>query len=144
MSYIPTAPDLKIEVAETIRAHRKQIADRTSRHGGVYGTYRNEAGRYTTAGGALVAVHATTVIRERYGIVGYSPPPAIHVEVGAEAKCHGHGCTDPEFTDKNADSWPLEEDADLPAEAVLPLIQAAREWAQAHAEKCRAQPYTDR
>lgn len=141
MSYIPTAPDLKIEVAETIRAHRKESANSNSRIGS-YGTYRDEAGRYTATGGALVTVHATTTIRNHYGIAGYSPAPAPLVEVGAVAKCHGHGCVDPEFTDKHADSWPLESDADVPAEAVLPLVQKAREWAQTHAEKCRAQAYT--
>src|SRR2546425_925714 len=43
MSYIPTAPDLKTEIADTIRRHRKSLAN--SKYATHSGINREEAGR---------------------------------------------------------------------------------------------------
>lgn len=144
MTYIPTAPDLKAEVADAIRAHRKRRDN-----GGKWFTPnvkdRQEAGRYTAVADALVTVTAVTSFTAN-AVWGSADPVDGYehrVEVGAVANCHGHGCIDPEFTATHSGHWRLEDDADRPAVRAVELVQKAREWAQAHAEKCRAQAYTD-
>lgn len=144
MQTIPTAPDVKTEIADRIRAHRKRRDN-----GGKWFTPnvkdRQEAGRYTTVGDALVTVTAVTSFTAN-AIWGSAAPADGYehrVEVAAIAACHGHGCTDPEFRRDDTGHFLLDADADVTAEAVLPYVQAAREWAQAHAEKCRAQAYAD-
>lgn len=144
MSYIPTAPDLKIQIADRIRRYRKDVDNDNLRNSLLDRTGREEAGRYTTVGGALAAVYAEIRHRERYV---YDPPEFVgnehRVEVAAIARCHGHGCTDPEFTATHSGHWLLKDDADVPAGRAVELVQKAREWAQAHAEKCRAQAYSN-
>lgn len=141
MSYIPTAPDITHEVAETIRARRKQASDLKAYDR--MGTDRDEAGRYTCVGGALVTVQAVIKSSEHRAWIGNTPNGfEQRVAVAAVAKCHGNGCIDPEFRRDDTGYFLLDADADVTAEAVLPYVQAAREWAQAHAEKCRAQAYT--
>lgn len=143
MSYIKTAPDLKPRVADLIRRFRKAVDNDTLRNSLLDRRGREEAGQYTTVGGAIVEVHATVHHSEKYS---YSPPNSgeeHRVEVGAVAECHGNGCTDPNFEQTVNNYWLLmTEDADEPAARVMEPVKAAREWAQAHAEKCRAQPYT--
>ncbi|MGW6531439.1 hypothetical protein [Streptomyces venezuelae] len=144
MTYIPTAPDLKFEVAQTIRARRKAIAAAADKGRSFYGsTDHDEAGSFATAGGSQVTLHAVVRSSEER-----KPGPVygweIQVRVGAAAKCHGHGCVDPSFEKQHDGRFLLDDDADVTAEAAVPLVQAAREWAQKHAEKCRAQPYTGR
>ncbi|GHD70310.1 hypothetical protein GCM10010317_077360 [Streptomyces mirabilis] len=141
MSYIPTAPDLKPRIADTIRAHRKRRDN-----GGKWFTPnvkdREEAGQFNTAGGALILVEAVVEFTAKYV---YAPPSSgeeHRIEVGAVAKCHGNGCTGPEFEQTYNNYWLLDEDADEAAARVMEPVQAAREWAQAHAERCRAQAYT--
>lgn len=144
MSYIKTAPDLKPRVADLIRRFRKAASDGTLRHGPLDQRGREEAGRYVAVGGARVEVHATAHHSEEFIFVhGQAPTNEHRVEVGAVAKCHGDGCIDPEFEQTVNNYWLLmTEDADKPAARVMEPVQAAREWAQAHAETCRAQPYT--
>ncbi|HEY9370395.1 hypothetical protein [Streptomyces sp.] len=145
MSYIPTAPDLKLRVADLIRRYRKSVDNGDMRNSLLDRRGREEAGRYTTAGGALVTVHAKVRHEEKYI---YNPPTLVgyeqRVHVGAVAECHGNGCTDPTFEQNVNNSWLLHEDADEPAERVMESVKAAREWAQSHAEKCRAQAYNGR
>ena len=144
MSYIPTAPDLKTEIADTIRRHRKSLAN--SKYATHSGINREEAGRFTAVGGALVTVQAVVayVSKAVWGSADPGDGYERRIEVGARATCHGNGCTDPEFRQDDTGYFLLDADADVTAEAVLPYVQAAREWAQSHAEKCRAQAYTDR
>lgn len=142
MSYIPTAPDLKPRIADLIRRYRKTVANGDLRNSLLDERSREEAGRYTTVGGALVAVHAKVRHEEKYI---YNPPNSgeeHRIHVGAVAECHGNGCTEPSFEQDVNNYWLLHEDADEPAARVMEPVQAAREWAQAHAEKCRAQAYT--
>ncbi|MFI6658100.1 hypothetical protein ACIBL8_21555 [Streptomyces sp. NPDC050523] len=141
MSDIPTAPDLKAEIADRIRAHRKRHDN-----GGKWFTPnvkdREEAGRFTTVGGALVLVEAVVEFTGKYV---YAPPSSgeeHRIEVGAVGECHGNGCTDPNFEETYNNYWLLGEDTDEAVTAALKTVHAAREWAQAHAEKCRAQAYT--
>jgi hypothetical protein len=150
MPYIRIAPNLKIEIADVVRRHRKLLADWPGRFGSRArheGADRYEAGRFTTAGQAEVSVEA--VLDYRVGYI-YNPPNSANsqeerrIHVSAEAKCHGYGCVEPDFDQGHGPYFLLADDADVTAEALVPLVQAAREWAQEHAEKCRAQPYTGR
>jgi hypothetical protein len=141
MLYIPTTPDLKPQIADTIRGRRKQASNINSYDR--LGIDRNEAGRYTTVGGALVTVEAVMRSSEHRVWKGNVPNGyEQRVEVGAVAKCHGYGCTGHEFRKNDTGYFLLADDADETAQAALPYVQAAQEWAQAHAEKCRAQAYT--
>jgi len=142
MTYIPTAPDLKPRVADLIRRYRKTLDNGDTRNSLLDRRAREEAGQYTTVGGALVTVHAKVHHEEKYI---YNPSESGYeqrIHVGAVAECHGNGCTDPEFELDVNNFWLLHEDADEPAARVMEPVKAAREWAQAHAEKCRAQAYT--
>lgn len=144
MTYIPTAPDLAFEVAQTIRARRREIAAKADKGRSFYGsTDRDEAGSFAAAGGSRVILHAfvrSSEERKPGPVYGWE----IQLRVGAAAKCHGHGCVSPDFEKQHDGHFLLQDDADVTAKAALPLVQAAREWAQEHAEKCRAQPYTGR
>lgn len=143
MTYIPTAPDLKSRIADLIRRYRKAVDNGDMRNSLLDRRSREEAGRYTAVGGALVTVHAKVRHEEKYI---YNPSVESgyeqRIHVGAVAECHGNGCTDPIFEQDVNNHWLLNEDADEPAARVMGPVQAAREWAQAHAEKCRAQAYT--
>lgn len=124
-----TAPDPARLVAELIRDARNWATS--------HFTSDETVGRFTTVGGATVEVRALAKIAtKRY------PSTDRTVQVGAVASCSGHGCTNPLHEPPLTDAVPLDDDADKSAEAVTPLVQAAREWAQKHAEKCRAQAYT--
>ncbi|WP_406123007.1 hypothetical protein OHQ89_12540 [Streptomyces canus] len=142
MSYIPTAPDLKVELADTIRRHRKSLT--TSKYATHSGANKEEAGRYTTVGNSLVTVQAvlTYISKAVWGSADPGDGYERRIEVGAVANCHGHGCTDPKFSSDATGHFLLGADADVTAEATLPHVQKAREWAQKHAETCRAQAYT--
>ncbi|MEU5108198.1 hypothetical protein AB0H07_39075 [Streptomyces sp. NPDC021354] len=143
MPYIPTAPDIKTKVADTIRARRKKASDLNAYIR--FGTDRDEAGRYTTVGGALVTVEARVHSSEHRSWAGNVPNGyEQRVEISAVAKCHGNGCPSPDFMKEHSGYWPLDDDADKAADAIVPLVQQAREWAQKHAEKCRAQAYDGR
>jgi hypothetical protein len=142
MSYIPTAPDLKVELAETIRAHRKSLA--SSKYATHSGSDKEEVGRYTTVAGALVTVQAVLAYTSKavWGSADPSDGYERRIDVGAVANCHGYGCVDPKFRADHDKHFLLADDADVTAETVLPYVQKAREWAQTHAETCRAQAYT--
>lgn len=142
MTYIPIAPDLKFELTATIRAHRKSLG--TSKYATHSGSNKEEAGRYTAVGGALVTVQAELAYTSK-AVWGSTDPGDGYekrIEVAAVGTCHGHGCTDPKFRADHPKHFLLHDDADVTAEAALPHVQAAREWAQKHAETCRAQAYT--
>lgn len=143
MFTIPTAPNLADEIADQIRRSRKQ-RDSGNNFVNYRGNTSEEAGRFTTAGDALVVVEALVTYSTGYI---YNPPNSHdehRVQVSAVAKCHGHGCTNPQHEQPTSPTFLLEDDADKTAQAALPLVQAAREWAQDHAEKCRAQAYNGR
>ena len=142
MSYIPTAPDLKDELRDTIRAHRKYLAT-GSKYATHSGSNKEEAGRFTAVGGALVTVQAvlTYISKAVWGSADPGDGYERRIEVSAVANCHGHGCIDPEFRAEDDGFFLLAADADVTAEAALPYVQKAREWAQKHAETCRAQAY---
>jgi hypothetical protein len=139
MSDIPTSPDLKSEIADVIRAHRKR-RDNGGESFTAYVKVREEAGRFTTVGGATVLIEAVVEFTPRY--LYPNAGDEHHVEVAVRATCHGHGCIDPRLHENGPRNWLLDEDPDKPAEALLLCAQRAREWAQAHAAKCRAQAYT--
>ncbi|MER5875493.1 hypothetical protein ABT119_06130 [Streptomyces sp. NPDC001910] len=143
MTHVPTAPDLEPRVADLIRGLRKTVDDGKLRGSLLNQKRSEEAGRYTTAGGALVVVHAKVHHVEKY--VGL-PTPGYEqrVTVGAVAECHGNGCIGPTFQQEDKTIRLLHEDADETADRVTAPVQAARQWAQSHAEKCRAQAYSDR
>ncbi|MEV0220854.1 hypothetical protein [Streptomyces sp. NPDC050704] len=143
MSYTPSAPDLKTELADRIRSHRKN-RDNGGRYFSPHVKVREEAGRFTAAGEAEVTVEALVSFSTKYVYDNPGSHDEHRIAVGAVAKCHGNGCVAPDFEKNHAGHWLLEDDADKTAESSLPLVQAAREWAQSHAEKCRAQPYTGR
>ena len=142
MPFIPSAPDLKVELADTIRRHRKSLG--TSKYATHSGNNKEEAGRYAAVGGALVTVEAVLsyISRAVWGSADPGDGYEKRIEVAAIARCHGYGCIDPEFRDDHDRHFLLGSDADVTAEAALPHVQKAREWAQKHAETCRAQPYT--
>lgn len=138
MPYINTAPDLIEAVIESIRHHQKNLG---ARYHSDYGTDRVTAGRLTTAGGATVEVMALVKfeVKRHYG-----QDNEHLVQAGATAKCHGWGCADPGSEESSGEAAPLDADIYHTAASVEPHVQAARQWAQAHAEKCRAQAYTER
>ncbi|EPH46870.1 hypothetical protein ABT390_33990 [Streptomyces aurantiacus] len=137
MPYIKIAPDATDLVAELIREHHRA---RGGRYTIDHYTSPATVGRFATEGGATVEVRALT----RFGLKRYPSREGI-VQVGASALCHGHGCVDPQREELFAEAVSFDDGVtEEIAAAVLPLVQAAREWAQAHAEKCRAQPYTGR
>lgn len=142
MTYIQTAPDLKSELTATIRAHRKSLG--TSKYATHSGSNKEEAGRFTAVGGALVTVQAvlTYISKAVWGSADPGDGYEKRIDVGAVANCHGYGCVEPEFRADHAKHFLLADDADATAEAAMPHVQAAREWAQKHAETCRAQPYS--
>lgn len=142
--FIPTAPDVKTQVAGRIRSQRKS-RDMGDRWFLPHRNAREKAGRFTTKGGALVLVEALAAFSQRaiWGSADHPDGYEHRIHVSAEAKCHGHGCIDPDFQQYDTGYFLLDADADVTAEAVLPYVHKAREWAQAHAETCRAQAYTD-
>jgi hypothetical protein len=131
MPYTPTAPDPEAAIADLIREHR--------RVGTNFYTSHEIVGSFATMGGATVEVRALA----KFGLKNYQSTER-QVQIGASAHCSGHGCVSPEHEQPFIDQVSVNEAADKTAESAGPLIQAAREWAQTHAEKCRAQPYTDR
>lgn len=144
MTYIPTAPDLEGEVTDTVRARRKEIAALEAKGRSFYGsTDRDDAGNFTTVGESRVTVHALVKSSQER-----KPGPTygweIRLKVGANATCHGNGCVSPDFEQWHNGHFLIEDDANVTAKAAMPPVQAVREWAQSHAETCRAQPYSGR
>src|SRR5213595_1205212 len=89
MPYIESAPDAAEAVTEMIEYHQKHIG---SRYNSDYYTTRETVGRMATVGGAVVEVQAVAKFdaKRRYG-----QDDERSVQVGAVAKCHGWGCSDP-------------------------------------------------
>ncbi len=134
-----TAPDLSETVTTAIRHHRRRLEGDSS-----YASYfpRQElAGRYTALAGATVDVDLRIKFTEK---LGWGEPDVHTVQFSVTAQCNGHGCTEPDHEQPLTKTFPLGADADETAKAALPPVTAARKWAQAHAEKCRAKPYDGR
>ncbi|MWA08789.1 hypothetical protein [Streptomyces sp. BA2] len=138
MPYTPIAPNLVEAIVGHIRYHQKNLGARY--HSEDY-TEHETAGEMTTVGGATVEVMALVKFDKKYS---YGQDAERSVQVGATAKCHGWGCADPRSEESFGEAAPLDANGYDIAATAEPLVQAAREWAQAHAEKCRAQPYTGR
>ncbi|MFD9630088.1 hypothetical protein [Streptomyces violascens] len=132
-------------IADHIRFHRKVIAS-GNRYVSAFGTRSEAAGRFGTVGDSTVLVEVQVRFTEKYVYmhVPGAPRHEHRVQVGARAQCQGHGCIDPVHKTPDSAVFLLGDDADGTAETALPLVQKAREWAQAHAETCRAKPYTAR
>jgi hypothetical protein len=136
MVYRPTPPAPADVVAELIQAHKRQLGGQYSSE---HYTSAEVVGEFTTVGAATVETKVQTkFVREVLG------DRQRTVAVGAVSKCHGHGCANPSDGESFISPVPLDTDRHDVASTVLPLVQAAREWAQLHAERCRAQPYTGR
>ncbi|MET9550563.1 hypothetical protein ABZY36_35460 [Streptomyces sp. NPDC006627] len=138
MPYINTAPSLEEAVIDSIKEHRRNVGRRFySEHG----TDRVTAGQLTNVGGATVEVLALVKFAKK---VRYGQDDERTVQAGASAKCHGWGCVEPSSDESFGTEFDLDADVYEVAATAEPFVQAAREWAQAHAEKCRAQPHTGR
>ncbi|MFD9072112.1 hypothetical protein [Streptomyces lasiicapitis] len=138
MPYTKTAPCLVDAVAEHIRYHRENLG--APYHDERY-TERQTAGQMTAVGGATVEVAALVKFDKKNH---HGQDAERLVQVGSAAKCHGWGCSDSRSEDTFGEAVPLDADVYTTAAAIEPLVQAARKWAQEHAETCRAQPYTGR
>ncbi|GGW98866.1 hypothetical protein [Streptomyces chartreusis] len=134
MPYTQTAPDPAEAMAELIREHRKQLGGRYSTE---FYTSHEVVGRFSNQAGATVEVRGLVKFEQkRY------PSNDRIVSAGASAMCNGYGCVDPKHEEPFAEPVALDDNADETSDAAMPLVQKAREWAQAHAETCRAQAYT--
>lgn len=144
MPYINTAPSVAEAVAESISYNRKASG---TRYYSEYGTDRLTVGQFTAAAGATVEVQAIVQFGKerpsRNGRPLYSEPEYRVIQFGASVTCHGYGCADPTHEEPLSATVPLDSEkyAEGLAEGAEPAVQKAREWAQAHAEKCRAQAY---
>ncbi|GES27893.1 hypothetical protein AB0G60_02775 [Streptomyces angustmyceticus] len=144
MPYISTAPSVIETVAESISYHRGATG---SRYYSEYGTDRLTVGQFTAAAGATVEVRAIVQYGKerpsRNGRTVYGEPEYRVIQFGASVTCHGYGCADSTHEEPLAAAVPLDSEkyAEELAEGAEPAVQKAREWAQAHAEKCRAQAY---
>ncbi|WPO74005.1 hypothetical protein [Streptomyces sp. KN37] len=136
MPYINTAPSLLDAVIESISHHERNLG---RRYYSEHGTDRVTAGQFTAEGGATVEVTALVSFAKK---VRYGQDDERTVRVGASAKCHGWGCVEPSSEESFGEPVPLDAVVYDTAAAVEPHVQAARVWAQKHAETCRAQPYT--
>jgi len=147
MPYINTAPSVTEAVAESISCDRKSSGNL---YHSDYATDRLTVGQFTAAGGATVEVQAIVRFGKehptRNGRPLYGEPKHRVIQFGASATCHGYGCADPTHEVSLTDVVPLDSDKcdEELAEGAEPAVQKAREWAQAHAEKCRAQAYNGR
>lgn len=147
MPYINTAPSVIEAVAEPIRYARKNSGDQ---YYSEYGTDRPTVGQFTAAAGATVEVQAIVQFGKEHPIRNgrpiYSEPKHRVIQFGASATCHGYGCATPTHKEPLTAAVPLDSDetTDDIATGAEPAVQKAREWAQAHAEKCRAQAYNGR
>ncbi|MFD3422662.1 hypothetical protein [Streptomyces decoyicus] len=142
MPYIQTPPTVHDVVIEGICNHRSSLGGRYVME---HSNSRAKVGEFTAVADATVEVQVLT----RFSLKrpNYSKPEERVVQFGAAAQCHGHGCVEPQYeTPFTPDSqWDSDEAEDhRTAETALPVVQKAKEWAQAHAEKCRAQPYNGR
>jgi hypothetical protein len=137
-----SAPDVTETVVEAIREHRKYL-NSGSRSITEHHVGKEIVGRFSAVAEAVVEVGLHSKFSKRYG----EPPRFIEertVQLEAFAQCTGHGCVDPEYKAPASEVFLLAADADKTAPAALPLVAAARAWAQKHAETCRALPYEGR
>jgi hypothetical protein len=130
MTYITSTPDVTEAICNQLRNYHRS---RGGRFFISHYTDQDTVGRFAGAGGAIVEVRVIAKFsKERY------PSEEGLVQVGASVVCHGDGCP------TSAHEEPLTEPVSVDgvskdiAVTALPAVQAAREWAQAHAEKCRA------
>lgn len=134
MIYRPTPKDTLDVIVELINDHVRNLGARFPTE---HYTAHDTVGQFTNLAGATVEVRALAKFdRERFDDRKRS------VAVGAAARCHGYGCAGPNSGDLFADAVPLDTNRWDAAAKAEPHLQKAREWAQAHAEKCRAQQYT--
>ncbi|MET7809807.1 hypothetical protein ABZT26_02970 [Streptomyces sp. NPDC005395] len=136
MSYQPTPPSPQDAVVGLIDGHQRNLG---ARFHSEHQTSGDTVGRFTNVAGATVEVVALAKFsRDINGDRQRS------VAVGAAAKCFGFGCATPDSGESFTGPVPLDDNKWDTAAGVMPLLKTAAEWAQAHAEKCRAQPYTGR
>lgn len=133
MVYMPVPEDPQIVVAGLIDAHVRQLGGTHSAEDYVA---NGTVGRFTAVAGATVEARALAKFERAF--LG----DRRTVAVGGVAQCFGFGCATSSSGETFAAAVPLDTDRHDVAAQALPLIQKAREWAQAHAERCRAQRYT--
>ncbi|MFJ8676725.1 hypothetical protein [Streptomyces sp. NPDC093589] len=140
MPYLQTPPSVIEVVTDEFRTHRRSFGGRYAME---HLTVRKTVGEFTAVAGATVEVQVLVHFSKKRPT--YSQPEERVVQFGAAVKCHGHGCTEPKHQVSSTPDTLWDDAEDLTtAEAALPGVQQANAWAQAHAEKCRARPYTDR
>lgn len=136
-----TAPNPNQTIANIINTHYNHLAADTP-HTSPY--YNRPAvltlGRYATAGGAQVDVD----LRVEFSIRRIGPRDAWTVFQSTTARCTGHGCTTPLHEPPTGVVTPLGPAPNIIAMDGTEQATAVREWAQAHAETCRAMPYEAR
>lgn len=136
-----TAPDVTETVTDAIRGHRKYLNDNHgSRYITFYYTTKEAAGRFSAVAEAVVEVELHIKFSQRANWRSEENT----VQFVGFAWCTGHGCIDPKHETLATEEFLLDADADETAPAALPLVAAARAWAQKHAETCRALPYNGR
>lgn len=134
MTYIATARPVTDVVVDMLHEHHRSRGGRfSSRH---Y-TDRDTVGRFEGAAGATVEVHATA----KFSTKRYPSEDGL-VQVGAAVRCYGDGCPAPTHEEPLTEPVSVDDVSEDIAASALPAVQAAREWAQAHAEKCRAMAVT--
>ncbi|MFF5019094.1 hypothetical protein [Streptomyces sp. NPDC001165] len=136
MGPIAVPPPATDVITDLIDEHVRQLGGRF--HSEYYQTHE-PVGRHTTLGGATVETRVLARFQRHH-----SGERQRLVTVGAEARCLGHGCTEPSSGETLTDPVPLDTNRHEVAESALPHIETATRWAQAHAERCRAQTYTSR
>ncbi|MGK5628428.1 hypothetical protein [Streptomyces sp. URMC 123] len=143
MLHPATAPDVTETVTEHIREHRKYLAS-DSRCILACLTEKETVGRFSAVAGAVVEAELHIRFGKRFGRGERWDAEEYTVQFAALAQCTGHGCIDSKHEVPATDVFLLYADADETAPHALPLVTAARAWAQKHAETCRALPYTGR
>ncbi|MFJ9810693.1 hypothetical protein ACIRTB_20940 [Streptomyces sp. NPDC101158] len=141
--YAQTAPDPIYTVAEEIRSHRRHLTSGRK----LIDKRRTEdqiIGKFQGVASATVQADLQIVFSESRKKDGSPFDQNPVVKFAALVRCFGHGCPTPEHKVPATTELLLDADADETAPAALPVIAAARKWAQQHAETCRALPYTGR
>uniref|UniRef100_UPI003F49110D hypothetical protein n=1 Tax=Streptomyces sp. CA-141956 TaxID=3240051 RepID=UPI003F49110D len=101
------------------------------------------AGRYQGVGGAVIEADLQVKFSRRRKNGSFTEKEDV-VAIAALVRCAGHGCPDQEHQVPATDPVLLTADADDATTAAQAPLDAARKWAQQHAETCRALPYTGR
>ncbi|MEU9703007.1 hypothetical protein [Streptomyces sp. NPDC047981] len=135
-----TAPNPIETVKDEIRDQRRHL----SRGRTILSENRTDnhlIGKFQAVAGATVETDLNIVFSRRWKKVGLTERENT-VKFAATVRCTGHGCADPVHEVPATGEFLLDGDADETAPAAQPVIDAARKWAQQHAETCRALPYS--